>query len=258
MAEDKDKEFKELVNDKFKVGKKIGAGSFGELRLGENVETKEAVAIKFEPRKVKGPTLPQEYKFYEKVGEAEGIPKILYFGHYGKFNVMVMELLWKSLQDCFEWAGKKLSVKTVIQVALQMITRIETVHQKGLVYRDIKPENFLFGKQPKQKILYLIDFGLAKEYLDKEGKHIKYKEGKSLTGTARYMSINTHQGKEQSRRDDLEAIGYVLMYFLRGNLPWMKLKCNDKKTKYKLIGETKEKVSVDELCAGFPEEFATY
>ncbi|RWS18088.1 casein kinase I isoform gamma-3-like protein, partial [Leptotrombidium deliense] len=184
------------------VSKKIGKGSFGEIKLGENVETKEAVAIKFERRKVKGPTLPEEYKFYKKVGKAEGIPKIFYFGRYGKFNAMVMELLWKSLQDCFEWAGEKVSVKTVIQVALQMITRIETVHQKGLVHRDIKPENFLFGKQPKKKILYLIDFGVAKEYLDKEGKHIKCKEG---TGTARYMSINTHQGKEQSRRDDLEA-----------------------------------------------------
>ncbi|XP_073940587.1 casein kinase I isoform X3 [Castor canadensis] len=188
-----------------------------------------------------------------------GIPSIKWCGAEGDYNVMVMELLGPSLEDLFNFCSRKFSLKTVLLLADQMISRIEYIHSKNFIHRDVKPDNFLMGLGKKGNLVYIIDFGLAKKYRDaRTHQHIPYRENKNLTGTARYASINTHLGIEQSRRDDLESLGYVLMYFNLGSLPWQGLKAATKRQKYERISEKKMSTPIEVLCKGYPSEFSTY
>mmetsp|Transcript_28395 Transcript_28395/g.47729 ORF Transcript_28395/g.47729 Transcript_28395/m.47729 type:complete len:399 (+) Transcript_28395:119-1315(+) len=247
------------VARKFRVGPKIGSGSFGEIYAGTNVHTGEEVAIKLEPLKSKHPQLLYESKIYRVLQGGYGIPAVKWFGSEGDYNVLVIDLLGPSLEDLFNYCGKKFSLKTVLMLADQMLHRLEYMHSRSYIHRDVKPDNFLIGTGARKHVCHIIDFGLAKKYQDpRSGRHIPYLEGKNLTGTARYASINTHLGIEQSRRDDVESLGFVLMYFLRGSLPWQGLKATTKKQKYQRILERKQTTHPDQLCRGYPAEFRDY
>ncbi|KAJ3271105.1 serine/threonine protein kinase [Terramyces sp. JEL0728] len=247
------------VGGKYSFGRKIGSGSFGEIYLGLNVVNGEEVAIKLEPVRAKHPQLEYEARVYKALAGGVGIPFVRWFGVEGDYNCMVVDLLGPSLEDLFNFCGRKFTLKTVLLLADQLISRIEFVHSKNFLHRDIKPDNFLMGNGKRGNQVNVIDFGLAKKYRDpRTHLHIPYKENKNLTGTARYASINTHLGVEQSRRDDMESLGYVLMYFCRGSLPWQGLKAATKKQKYDRIMEKKMTTPTEILCKGFPQEFAIY
>ncbi|GAA5879815.1 hypothetical protein JCM3774_001391 [Rhodotorula dairenensis] len=247
------------VGGKYRIGKKIGSGSFGDIYLGVNIISGEEVAIKLESVKAKHPQLEYEAKVYKTLAGGVGVPFVRWFGVECDYNAMVLDLLGPSLEDLFNFCNRKFSLKTTLLLADQLISRIEYIHSRNFIHRDIKPDNFLMGIGKRGNQVNVIDFGLAKKYRDpKTHLHIPYRENKNLTGTARYTSINTHLGVEQSRRDDMESLGYVLMYFLRGSLPWQGLKAATKKQKYDRIMEKKMTTPTEYLCRGFPNEFAIY
>ena len=267
--------FEIRVGRKYRLGKKVGSGSFGDIYLGKHIETGKEVAIKLEPSSTRHPQLKYESRLYNLLVGAEGIPEVKWYGQEGDYNVMVMDLLGPSLEDLFCYCNRLFSVKTVCLLGIQLVSRLEFLHEKNYLHRDIKPDNFLVGLRSggssvgssrsrtagpggSAATVYMIDFGLAKRYRDSRHNHISYRDRKSLTGTARYASINTHLGLEQSRRDDLESTGYVLMYFLRGSLPWQGLRAPNKKIKYQKICAKKMGTPVHTLCSKFPVEFSMY
>lgn len=247
----------------WRIEKKIGGGSFGELYHATNVNNGEKVAVKLERIKSKCPQLLYEAKLYSLLHKTKqevlGIPRMKWSGTEGDYNILVMDMLGPSLEDLFNFCGRRFSLKTILMLADQMISRVEYTHANHFLHRDIKPDNFLMGTHKKAHHVYLIDFGLAKRYRNpKTHQHIQYRENKNLTGTARYASINTHLGVEQSRRDDLESLGYIFVYFFKGILPWQGLKGANKKQKYDKISEKKMATSAELLCDGMPDAFKTF
>ncbi|CDJ58531.1 Casein kinase one (CK1), putative [Eimeria maxima] len=214
------------INGVYRVGRKIGSGSFGCLYEGVDQRGRE-VAIKLEPANTKHPQLLYEARIIKFLQGGVGIPVCFWYGLEGEWHAMVMERLGHSLEYLFNASQRVFSLPTVLQLGIQMLDRLAYIHQRNCIHRDVKPDNFLVGRHADGFRVYLIDFGLAKKYRDSHGKHIPYKEGKNLTGTARYASLATHLGVEQARRDDLEGLGYVLLYFMRGSLPWQGLKATN-------------------------------
>ena len=254
----KEKEERKLTEDySIYFHHQLGKGGFGQLYLGRNLKENDLVAIKVEERGSRS-HLYAEFQILKEIENEKGIPKVYEFHKGHKHNYLMMQLLGKSLDKLFTEMKRHFSIKTVSMIGYQMVQRIEYVHSKGYIHRDIKPGNFLIGKSSEKERLYIIDFGLSKKYIDKiTGKHVIYKEGKGLTGTARYVSLNTHYGIDQSRRDDIEGIAYNLIYFAKGKLPWQGVKTKNKKEKHKKIMECKEEYKEDKLCEGLPEEFPT-
>ena len=243
----------------FKSTDRLGGGSFGQIYKGINLKTKEEVAIKIESKNIETPQLIHESKILKALNNNDGFPKVYLVAPLDDVLIMVMELLGDNLQKLLmNSPHKKFSLKTTLMLGIQILTRIKTLHENNYLHRDVKPENFTIGLKKYKNIIYMIDYGLTRKYCDSHKNHIPYKEGKHLTGTALYASIYTHKGIEQSRRDDLESLGYMMIYFCKGELPWMNVKGKTKEIKYKKIMEKKLEMKPEILCQGLPDEFKQY
>ena len=251
----------EFIGTGFRIVRRIGGGSFGQIYMGIGPNlTDTEVAVKFELKGHDSPQLRHEYKVYRELKGCRGICRAYFFGdHLDRFNlVLVMELMGLSLEHLFERCGKIFSLKTVLQIADQLLVRAHTLHEKSIIHRDIKPQNFVVGLGAKCNELHIIDFGLAKFYRDpKTLVHLPFRDG-SLAGTPRYASISNHLGIAQARRDDVESIGYMLVYFLKGKLPWQGFKDSDKRAVHGLILKCKQSTTIASLCDGIPKEFADF
>ena len=266
---------KDLIAENFVMLKLIGKGAFGQIYLSFDMRDNVEVSIKKEIKKFqKHPQLRTEAKIYQTLlnisstdltgtkalsqDEIQGVPHFYGMGELFDSFYLIIEFLGPNLMELFNFCGcHKFTISTVSLIALQMLNRIEYLHKHHYIHRDIKPENFLIGTKEKSNIIFLIDFGLSKRYKNpKNHQHIPYREGRSLIGTARYVSINTHLGIEQSRRDDLESIGYVLIFFLKGILPWQGMKAGG--DKYQRIMEKKLQIPTEILCYGLPDELVYY
>ena len=206
-----------MIYKKYKFIEKIGEGSFGNIYKGENIRTREKVAIKVEPIG-KNNLLKNESIIYQYLKNTNGIPAVKWFGKDNVNYYMVINLLGESLQKTKN-IKQIFSLKEVLQTGIQMITLLESIHEKGLVHRDIKPDNFLYGLNNNIQNIYIIDFGFCKSYIT-DNKHIPFKKTNNLIGSKTYASINAHNLYELSRRDDLESLGYIFIYLYLGTLSW--------------------------------------
>ena len=260
--EEEDKFIKEnpIIFKKYKVKKKLGEGAFGDVFLGQAINNNDYVAIKTEPRKIIKPILESEaFLLYSIAGP--GIPEVKSFGKTKEYNILVEPLLGKSLFDIFAENHKSMPLADACLIGIQVVDRIQWIHSKYIVHRDIKPDNFLIGRKDPN-VIYLIDFGLSKKYRSTTtGKHIRFGFTGKLTGTVRFASANALRGGEQSRRDDIESIGYMMVYFLKKKLPWQGVTGNKKMERYLKIYKMKKNIAPEKLCEGlFPEmvDFITY
>ena len=245
---------KNLIFGKYKLTKIIGSGSFGFVYKGINIIDKKGVAVKVE-KKDMGLNLLEKESYYLYNLKGIGVPEVISYGFSGKYNILVQTLLGESLGKIFYKNNYHFPLKDICMFSIQILDRIEYVHSKYIIHRDIKPENFLIGN-PDKYMIYIIDFGLSKKYKSsRTNKHVQFRLTKKFTGTARYASLNSIRGSEQSRRDDLEAIGYMLLYFFNGGkLPWQGVSCKQKAEKYVKIYTMKKNLNLDEFCKNMPRE----
>ena len=239
----------------FKPVKKLGEGSFG--KVYKVVSNKKYYAMKLENKKHSQGLLESEATIMTYL-KGPNIPNVELFTQNDEFNILIMELMGKSLEDLIN-INKKFSIKTVCMLAYQMINILQYIHEKHIIHRDIKPDNFVMGLNENNAHLYIIDFGLSKKYRSsKTLMQYPLIKRKKLVGTARYASIHALEEFEQSRRDDLESVGYVLIYFLKGRLPWQGLKAKGKEERYMKILTKKKEIKSEELCKGFPFIFQNF
>ena len=249
-------ESNKLFFKKYLLMNKIAHGSFGGVYFGKNIHTEEKVAIKLEERNKQTTFLEQEtFILYNLKGP--GIPEVKAFGKNKRYNILVQTLLGKTLYDIFDSNKKKFNVKDICNIGIQILERLEFVHSKNYIHRDIKPQNFLIGKEIKdENIIYLIDFGLAKKYRSARGNHVKFSIKSRVTGTPRFSSLNAMRGVEQSRRDDLESLCYIIIYFFNGFLPWQGLKNGSIIQRFNAILDMKKNIKISSLCEDLPTEIS--
>ncbi len=258
----------DMLLKNFIIIKKIGHGSFGEVYIATNkdnqyfaAKVEEKTNALMEKSKQNKERIEIEYRIYKRLyhrGFISGIPNVYNFMQTDKCNIMIMELLGPNLDELFNKFGKKFKLETIILLAEQLIDLISSLHKTRYIHRDIKPNNFLIGLGDRSSKLFIMDFGLSKQYMDKDNKHMEYTQGRSLIGTARYASTNMHLGIEPSRRDDVTSIGYMLIYFAKGKLNWQGIKKSDHSEQLKAIGQLKLTLGDVELCENLPECFIKY
>lgn len=255
-----------MINDRYKLLKRVGSGTFGLIFSAKNVNTDELVAVKLEPTS-QIDTLTHEAAVLQRLAGTPGIPTLRYYGIPDHNRYMVIDLFDKTLQGVSFYYKKAVPVPIVRMYALQMMQIISAVHEKGFIHRDIKPENFMVksgSDKSDSELLYLIDFGLARTYIDgKDGKDGKHRDNKqrlrlegtsqiqitTITGTARYVSTHVHNGNEPSRRDDLISAMYVISYLLKGRLPWKTCASNE------TLAEMKKNILPEELFLDLPASY---
>ena len=201
-----------IIANKYRLIEKIGMGEFGTIFKGENIRTKEPVAIKIEPNASSTKMLKREAQIYQYLGKEPGIPQVKWYGSFDDYNYMVLPLFGNSLSK------NTFSLVESLSVGKKIVKILQYIHEKGLLHRDVKPENFVFGQDGKG--VYIIDFGLCRKYIDENNKHVKMKIDKTLIGTPNYVSVNVHNGFEPSRRDDLISVAYIMLRLINGDLPW--------------------------------------
>jgi serine/threonine protein kinase len=249
-----------IINNKYKLIEKIGEGCFGTIYKGQNIRTHEEVAIKIEPIENQTKLLKNESIIYQYLNNSVGIPVVKWYGKDEINYYMVLNLLGNSLQKLKDKIGV-FSLRATLQIGIQIINLLKTIHEKGLVHRDIKPDNFLFGLNDKKTQLYIIDFGFCRSFINNDtNNHISMKKNSNLIGSQTYASINAHKYDELSRRDDLESLCYMLLYFLFGNLEWQYLVSNNSDSgKEKNMQIQKLKLNIiDNHNKNIPDVFINY
>lgn len=206
---------------RYELQDKIGAGGFGSVYKAKDLFTGELVAVKLEPHSGKQQLLPYEARVYQQLQHCSVFPTLHYFGVEDGHNVLVIELLGQSLGNYVKRLGLPLPTEQINVLARKLIRVVQKLHDRGFVHRDLKPGNFVLGAPPRQRHLYLLDFGLSKCYWQHNTQqHIPFRDNKHWLGSARYSSVFAHQGLEASRRDDLQCVGFMLALFANGKLPW--------------------------------------
>lgn len=246
-----------IIHNQFKIIEKLGQGSFGQVYLVEKIGKSQFFAVKVEFLKMlrnSTSLLEKEAEVLEKLENEEGFPKLHSLFKKEEKNFMVMSLCGDDLSVLLSKCGGKFSLKTTLIIGYQMIIRLEILHNLGYVHRDLKPENIAIGQARSKKSIFLIDFGLSKEFKDKKGEQIPMSVRKGIVGTARYTSINSHLGIEFSRRDDLESLFYILAYLVDGGLPWQKVYGRSKMEKYEAILQLKSTTHPFIVCRSLSRE----
>ena len=242
---------------KYKPIKKIGKGNFGIIYSIIRLKDRKLFAMKIEKKNGLSKTIETEAHFLILL-QGYGIPKFISFGKTKEYNILIETLLDKSIYNIFFQNKKNCSITDACLIGIQILDRLEWIHSKNIVYRDIKPENFLIGINDPN-VIYIVDFGLCKKYRSsKTGKHILLKLTDKFNGTLKYASPNVVRGKESSRRDDLISLGYMLIFLIKRDLPWQNSIRELNEYNYTKLLYLKDTDGCGKLLKNLPDEFIEY